>query len=282
MANVSLDYREPCDALRDHVSLFYEFKADLPAFEDDERADLAQIRFLLKGDKPTYRFADGHRCDAPHIQLLGPTTGPTRTGAQGPIHVFGWGLRPAGWADFVGLDASLLLNRVVDACEVFGEVMKQLADAFRAAETLDARVAIATAAATRLRHERTEGASAFTRLVDHWLASSASPEVEELERAAGCSRRQLERKCKQFYGVPPKLLARKYRALKAAVAIAQGDADMATVIARDFYDQPHFIREIKQFTGVTPKRLTADLPTLAQLTMRRTEFQQLSPLVTKV
>ena len=87
-----------------------------------------------------------------------------------------------------------------------------------------------------------------------WLAASDSPDLDDLVGATGISRRQVERKCNALYGAPPKLLARKYRALRAAVALASGDASLDEVIDRGFYDQSHLIREVKHFTGLTPRQ----------------------------
>jgi methylphosphotriester-DNA--protein-cysteine methyltransferase len=48
--------------------------------------------------------------------------------------------------------------------------------------------------------------------------------------ATGLSRRQIERLCKQTYGAPPKFLVRKYRALRTANAIANGNEDWQSLV----------------------------------------------------
>lgn len=277
---VSLDYATPDESLREYLSVFYEFRANIPLFEDVERADLAQFRFLLAGDGH-YTFADGHVQRAPAIQIVGPTTGPTAVRVAGPIHMFGVGLLPAGWANLLDFEASLLVNRVVDATDLFGAQLNRTATALRNAGSLDERVAIGNALAHDLMKRAKSDAFDFTRIVDGWLASSLSPDVDELVRAAGLSRRQVERRCNRYYGSPPKVLARKYRALKSAIMLAKGQGDSHDFVDAGFYDQSHFIREIKHFTGVTPKRIIDDLPTLAKLTLKRTEFEELGPLVTR-
>lgn len=281
MSAVSLDYAPPEASLREHLSVFYEFRADIPLFEDVERADLAQFRFILEGGDGHYTFADGHRVDQPKIQIIGPTTGPTAVCMKGPIHGFGVGLLPAGWGGLLDFEASLLVNRVIDATELFADELRGVPDRMRAAGSFEARCAIGNELAHRLIGRGRSAAFDFTRLVDDWLASSPSPDVEDLVVAAGVSRRQVERSCNRFYGSPPKVLARKYRALKAAIALAKRETDSADLLAEGFYDQSHLIREIKHFTGVTPKKITDDLPTLATLTLKRSEFEELSPLVTR-
>lgn len=278
---VTLDYAAPPEDLREHLSVFYEFRADLPVFEDTDKADFAQFRFLLEGSG-TYRFVDGREQPAPAIQIVGATTGPTHVRVEGPVHMIGVGILPAGWPALLDFEASLLVNRVIDATELFGDALAGVADALRAATTIEQKVQIGSALARDLMARGNSAAFDFTRLVDDWLESSPMPSIADLVATTGLSRRQLERRCNAYYGSPPKQLARKYRALKATIALARGDAEATTLLAEGFYDQSHFIREIKAFTGVTPKTITEDLPTLAALTLKRSELRELSPRITKI
>lgn len=279
MDAVALDYVAPDEALKEFVSVFYNFRADVPRFEDDDRADLAQLRFQLKG-RGRYRFADGHQQEAPEIQVLGPTMGVTHVCVDGPAEVFGAGLLPAGWGAMVAIDASTLTNRVVDGVELFGREIRDVLERLRAATTVDERVAIGNALVRDLVARGHEQPRWFTRTVDEWLEASLSPEVDDLVAATRLSRRQVERLCKRLYGCPPKLLSRKYRALRAAVVLAKGEASTAELLTRGFYDQSHCIREIKRFTGVTPTRIQGDLNELTRLTMQRTALAgQVAPLV---
>ena len=282
MSAITLDYATPPAALRNHLSVFYEFRADVPVFEDVERADLAQVRFILSGTNGWYRFADGSQQAAPLIQIVGPTTGPTIAHIEGPVHMFGAGLLPSGWGAMLDFEASLLVNRVIDATELFGKGLYKSLRAFQNTVTLEDKVAIGTELGLQLIARGNSAAFDFARIVDDWLADSPSPDVDRLVAATGLSRRQVERKCNACYGLPPKMLARKYRALKAAIAIAKNDAGAQDFLAEGFYDQSHFIREIKHFTGQTPMSLASGMPMLATLTLKRTEMAELSPLVTKV
>jgi AraC-like DNA-binding protein len=279
MGSIALDYAAPDPALAEYLSVFYHFRADVPHFADDERADLAQFRFLLRG-RGTYRFADGHVQPGPAIQLVGPTTAPSHVEIDGPVEVFGVGILPAGWGAMIDMDASAMANRVIDATELFGRELHDAAAAIRAAPDLAAKVAAATPMFARLIADGPDRSRDFTRAVDAWLAASPSPDIADLVAATGLCRRQIERLCKRLYGAPPKLLARKYRALRAAVVLARHQASPADLLDHGFYDQSHCIREIKHFTGITPTRLTGDLPELTRLTLRRTAFAgEVAPLV---
>jgi AraC-like DNA-binding protein len=281
MGNFTLDYAEPPEALRRHLSVFYEFRTDVAHFDDIEHAARAQVRFMLRGENGRYIFADGSEQAAPPIQIVGPTTGPTRMIVDGPVHTFGAGLMPSGWGAMLDFEASLLVNRVIDATELFGKALYRRLDQFRATTTLEEKVVIGSEIGMQLIERGRTAAFDFARIVDDWLADAPSPSVDTLVAATGLSRRQIERNCKAIYGSPPKLLARKYRALKAVIAIAKGDIDAADLVADGFYDQSHLIREIKHFTGVTPKVIAEDLPELATLTLKRTQFEGLSQMIPK-
>ena len=265
--SIQLDYAVPSAALADYVTLFYWFRADLPLFEDVERADHAQIRFRLNAGHSEYRFADGtaQPVDAAHI--VGPTTGAFHVRATGPVEVFGAGITPAGWAMLIGTDASAAINRALNVHDLFGSKAEVVIAGLRAAPDLPAKAAFCEEILLGVLGAGPPQALAFVRQVDAWLSDGASPEIDALIAATGLSRRQVERKCRALYGAPPKLLARKYRALRAAVALVADQVTLDEAVGRGFYDQSHMIREIKQFTGMTPGQIRGEPGALAQLTI---------------
>lgn len=267
MADIELDYAVPSADLSDYITLFYRFEADVPVFEDTERADHAQLRFGLAPGRAVYSFVDGVVQSPANLHLVGPTSGAFQVRAEGPVRLFGAGITAAGWAALIGNDASSMLNRTVDVATVFGSAMRDAAAALRLAGTTAEMVAIVEPLIRKLVAEREQGAVDFMHQVDAWLAASPSPEIETLVAAAGVTRRQVERRCNALYGAPPKVLARKYRALRAAVALASDSETIDELMARGFYDQSHLIREIKQFTGLTPGQMRAEPNLLARMTI---------------
>ena len=93
--SIQLDYAAPGPAVPDYVTLFYWFRAEIPAFEDMERADHAQIRFRLTPGGATYRFVAGTAKSASDAHIVGPTTGAFQVRAAGLVEAFGAGLTPS-------------------------------------------------------------------------------------------------------------------------------------------------------------------------------------------
>lgn len=261
MADTELDYRVPATDVADYATLFYFFRTDLSVFDDMERADHAQIRFRLDDGAAEYRFADGSTYQVAPVHVVGPSSAAYHVRAEGPVRLFGWGLTAAGWAATLGGDASNALNSALDAVPLLGARMTHVRAALIEASDFDAMVAIATALIHELAADSCREMMQFAQMVDQWLEESTSPEIDKLIAVTGLSRRQVERKCNAMYGAPPKLLARKFRALRAAVAMRGRDLSFDDAVGCGFYDQSHLIREIKQFTGLTPKQIR-DQPTL--------------------
>lgn len=267
MTDIQLDYAVPSASAANHVTLFYWFRANVPLFEDVERADHAQIRFRLTPGGAEYSFANGTVQIASDVHVVGPTTGAVHVRAPGPVHVFGAGLTPLGWAALMRNDASAMVNRIVNLSDMFGPSIFDVIADLKTASSLDAMVACVEALLLRLCRSNCDSMLDFIRQVDAWLSDDASPDVNALTAATGLSRRQVERKCGALYGAPPKELARKYRALRAAVSLVADGASIDEVVNRGFYDQSHLIREIKHFTGFTPGQIQAEPTILAQLTI---------------
>lgn len=267
MSDIELEYAVPGACTVNYITLFYRFRANVPIFEDVERADHAQIRFRLTPGGAQYSFADGNVQTASDVHIVGPTTGAVHVRAPGPVHVFGAGITPLGWAALVGNDASAMVNRIVNLEDLFGSGILDTVTALKAAPDIQGMVACGEKVLSKLFRSQRDPALDFVQKVDAWLSTDTSPEVNALIAATGLSRRQVERKCGALYGAPPKELARKYRALRAAVSLVADGASIDEVVNRGFYDQSHLIREVKHFTGFTPGQIQAEPTILAQLTI---------------
>lgn len=268
---VRLRYFAPPAALRPYFGSLYIFTVDADDYADVTRADVPQLRLMLSGGEGHYHFQDGTSAPTPRVCLLGPTLGATRFALQGPVRVVGISLLPAGWMVLHGVDASTMADRLCDMVADHGQDYAELLETLQD-ENLDddAIVAIVWGFLADRIEPLLPATWRFLEAVDHWLTDETSPRVEVLAQATCVSARQLARLTNRFYGAPPKLLARKYRALRCSARIAI-DRESWQALCDDgtFYDQSHFIREIKHFIGLTPHQLLNEPSAVAQLTLLR-------------
>ncbi len=247
-------YSPPPPHLGDRISSLYELRQDVADYNELERADRPQFRILLAGSG-TLEFTNGHRDPSWPVLLLGPTSGPVRGIGTGPMWCVGAGLLPPAWVSLVGAEADRLIDRAVDAVTFIGSAAPRLHAAMLASDSTDARFALLCDLLDAVTRVSDPSLIAFTELVDEWLTGCPDPHVEMLVTRSGLSMRQLERMAKRYYGLPPKTLARKYRALRAAAALARGEDLDANGMSDSFYDQSHLIREVKRFAGLTPQQI---------------------------
>ena len=251
---VRLRYFALPEQLNAYFGSFYVFSETADRYSDVTRADVPQLRFMLDsgGD---YHFHDGTIAPTPEICLLGPTLGATR-------------FELAGWIALYGGDAGDLTDRVRDMGEVPG--YRALLEKLRAAPDAEAMAALCWDFPMARLVALPESPWRLLDAVDGWLMGEASPRIETLADVTDLSPRQLARLTNKYYGCPPKLLARKYRALRCSARIAlDGESWQELCDDGRFYDQSHFIREIKHFIGLTPHQLQTEPTAVAQLTLLR-------------
>lgn len=268
---ITMRYFAPPLALRQHISSYYWFESRLPAFADMMRAELGQIRLVIEGAAFSH-YGDDHERLGRTAVLQGPTSAPVHYRAAGSLRFFGIGLLPRGWAELVGVPADELADEMIDLAGVFpANAVSALLDRVACARDDAARMAaVNDALLARLAAARPCSSQWFTRLADDWLTASTNPNIAWLVAQSGMSARSVERLARRFYGASPKLLARKYRALGAAVRLGTGEAKSWAEAAGDaFYDQAHFIREFRTFTGKTPARFLVETAPITRITLTR-------------
>jgi len=251
---VSLRYFAPAEDVRDLVSVYYLFEVEHPKFADNERAAIAQLRFLLEGTAEL-GFADGKTYPGKDAMLVGPSTGAMHFDVKGPFRMFGVGLLPAGWSALTKKSAADFADKAVPAGKIFTNEIDKSLELLRGCENVDGMTAWADRIFRDLRHRVKPEVEQFTKMVDEWLSSEPSPPVSALMERSDQSSRQVLRTVNKLYGMAPKYLARKYRALRAARAYAEHNEDELLALEDAFYDQSHMIREIKFFAGTTPTKL---------------------------
>ncbi|NJM50603.1 MAG: AraC family transcriptional regulator [Sphingomonadales bacterium] len=277
---ITLEYEAANEKLSPLISSFYRFEYTGAPLSELERADRAQFRFYLCG-QGEYHFSKSRVDPGYPVTIVGPTTAPCLTKTMGDVLVFGWGITPAGWAGLMGTRAEKKIDHAFDAREIFGDWIMDLRKQLAKCGSLAEQVSLAEAAISEMYVNIGNAPFEFTYHVDQWLSKSADPQVDDLLMITGLSIRQLERTTKRYYGMPPKKLARKYRALRAAHALALGDSLDENELGSAFYDQSHLIREIKQFTGLTPGQLRTGQSTLTRVTMegRSSLAGKVNPLI---
>ncbi len=278
----SMRYYSPAPQLRRLLSSYYVVEMAPGRIADVMRAELPNVRFMLRGHS-VLTWPDGTVRQSLSASVFGPRCQPLGMVLEGPALVFGAGIMPDGWLRCFGVDSDEIADTMLPLDDLAGQAARSTLCRMQNGGSDADLVAAADAfflSLARRRAVRQE--SGFGRLVEDWLVRGSPGGVDELIGTADRSARQVERLCRRTYGAPPKLLMRKYRALRAAVQISvDPDARWFDIAGDAFYDQSHFIREFRTFVGMTPTqfaangaavmshsiRLRRQLPTLPRLSL---------------
>ncbi|MCW3848000.1 AraC family transcriptional regulator [Sphingomonas sp. LB-2] len=261
------------------VESYYLYRFDSETIDGVDRVDMGQIRFMLKG-KGRRTFPDGHVEPSHPVMINPPGTGAAAYHVDGPFHCFGVSLRAIGWKSLIGLPANKVTNRLLDGAELFGTQALDLLERLRAMATIEEMIAAVEPFLLARRRRVPEAHLALARAVREWAAAGASGGaggVEALYAMVDMSERQVMRVCNEYFGGPPKMLERKFRAIRAAMRIYQG-GDPADA-AEPFADQSHMINEVRRFTGHTPTSLRAGIDPVLALTLDSETFHFLPDVI---
>ncbi|MEW9854806.1 helix-turn-helix domain-containing protein [Novosphingobium sp. M1R2S20] len=103
--------------------------------------------------------------------------------------------------------------------------------------------------------------------------------IAQAAREIGVDRRRLERVVHRDFGLPPKQVFRRARALDMAASL-QGVADEeeAQAFALRYYDESHLIREFTELFGMSPRRFKALEQPLLTITLEARQARRLEIL----
>lgn len=258
-----LDLFAPPPELAPYIADFYALDIVSKQVRGVERAEIGLIRFMIEG-VGQFHYADTRIETSRQVMVTGPSTRALHYVAEGPCRAFGASLKPLGWAALMPLPADVAADRVIG-----GDVLLGADERAAHAEIVGARgAADRVAILSRYLLPRVRPVSpahvALIETVDRWTRER-DPQVDVLFERLPYSPRQATRLVNRFFGGPPKMLARKFRAIQAARALIDG-ADPGEVAA-PFYDQSHMIREVRHFTGHRPGMLKSRLDPIVATTL---------------
>ncbi len=203
----------------------------------------------------TLLFRDGEAFNSGLSGAVGPFDHAARLEC-GPLRQWSAILLPAGWSRFVDAPARNYANRAVDiesdpAFAAFWPIGNALfegpADAEAELEIILDCLARRLHAPAREDEDRID--AIMTALMDARCAN-----VSDLAERAGIGRRTLERVCESAFGLAPKMLLRRQRFMRSVTQhMLGGERPWIEAIDDLYHDQPQFVREFRDFTGLSPR-----------------------------
>lgn len=249
--------RGPAPDLEPWVGRLYVSIVDTPP---DHRldcglfSDFACIRIQLRG-RWEASTADGLRTSTRAAMLFGPHTRRMPISVTGSFTSVGISLRPGACHAFKGPEITALTDRLATFAELGMDEEEWLSLFDPDGTPEDWILAMEDAMRRMIADRATRMPEPLSARFEAAAFSDPTVSVGQLAQDIGVEQRRLERIVRRDFGMPPKQVLRRARALDMASHLrGVADRDEAESLMLRFYDQSHLIREFNALFGMSPSQ----------------------------
>jgi AraC-like DNA-binding protein len=197
----------------------------------------------------------------PRALVLGQITEPFFIEPTGYVNTFAVRFYPYGFANFVVMAIKSLANKETPIDLLFGkESASQLENKIINAASTRHRIEIVEDFLLNRLKDKATINGIVKETVDAILVTEGSESINSILKNNPSRRRQLERNFFNQVGLSPKQLGKVIRLQTALKMLLNKKHESLTQIAYEskYYDQAHFVKDFKEFTGTNPKAFLAD------------------------
>jgi AraC-like DNA-binding protein len=189
--------------------------------------------------------------------LLGPVSKSYSYEMQGKGQIIGVKFALGALAEPMNFKAADFIDKHLKEYQVFNMDISRLLSELSSASSDQQRVAILQCCFKPFAIAPSAQGARVRQLVSLIKQHSDITKVELLSERSNLSVQAIQRSFRQYVGVTPKWLIRKYRLHQALLLLEQQSAEIADLVeALGYTDQSHLIRDFKEFLGVTPTAYT--------------------------
>lgn len=214
------------------------------------------MQFLLTND-----LSNGLTVD--HTHIMGQRSHIYYTKQNGDTNLLGVRFTPGGISAFTRMSADVLLNQIIPAEDVLDVAVKEWKNLLLEKKSEAERIYLLDRLITQITKGITKEWAACNKAVDT-IRNSNFISVNALCNENESYYKKLERDFLKYVGYTPKYYYRIVRFNKAIRQMRLNKNSLTSICYDcDYYDQSHFIKDFRQFTGTTPKHFQRETHTIA-------------------
>lgn len=199
----------------------------------------------------------------PQTLLSGFSNSFSDASTQGESGVIAVDFHPCGACNFFRFQLSEAQNQNIGLTDIFSNEVRAVEDQLCTLHTLKQRVEVVEQfLMSKLKPINPYDFQLIKHGVQLIIESSGNLQSPQLAEKLSVSTRNLERKFSTFVGVTPKQFAKVVRFHEVLNGLTNGSAHYLTEYAYNngYFDQSHFIKEFKAFSGFTPSEYLKHYP----------------------
>lgn len=254
---------EPSNVLKSLVKCYWALEVAAEYSSEKQRIvpdGCIEMAFILGSDIKRFTSETDFILQ-PRSMVLGQTIEPFYIQPTGYVNTFAIRFYPYGFANFVTTPIKNLANKETPIAELFEQsVANELEKKVIHATNTQQRIEIVETVLLNKLNEKNTIDNIVKSTIDTLLATGGSSPINAILKDDLSKRRQLERKFVKQIGISPKQLGKVIRLQTALKMLLIQKTETFTQIAyeSEYYDQNHFIKDFKEFTGTTPKEFLED------------------------
>jgi AraC-like DNA-binding protein len=220
------------------------------------------MEIIFNLGRGSWQIASGNRfTSTPSIELWGQITKPLFVKSTGQNTMLGVRFFPHAASCFIPENIEVLNNQVCDFRDVSDNSANELYAKILEATTWNKRIVLLEEFLTNKLsrcNKKAEKIAVITNVMEEISHEDFFDNIENVASRYGITSRYLQKIFLQYTGLTPKLYSKINRFQNSLKLISKKDTSL-TSIAYDcgYFDQSHFIREFKSFTGFTPSGYTS-------------------------
>lgn len=264
---------DPNDNLSDFIKCYWSLEAPKAINPEKQRIvpDGCMEMIFHYGDFYKQYLTDATSILQPKCFVFGQITQPLDIEPTGKTGIFAVRFLPNGFEPFTEFPIHAMENKAVPLIELFGEEANKLENEVLNASSNEERVKILDGFLTKLITNAKVIDSITKSSVALILELKGRLSIGALSDNLNINRRKLERKFAAVIGVSPKQLSKIIRLQATLKMINNNQFTSLTSIAYNgnYYDQAHFVKDFKDFTGVSPKEFFSENLKLSALFLEK-------------
>jgi AraC-like DNA-binding protein len=257
-----MHYQEiiPDSRLKQYVKCYYYYESSSAVAFEDTVFPSGSMEIIFNLGSGHWQTAVGNDFqNTPPVELWGQITQPLAIRSIGSNTMMGIRFLPHGAALFLDGNAKAddFNNQVIDYRDVAGRQAAALHQRLLETNKERERIALIETFLLTTLEDRSKKRSQNLNIVNDVMHELRRQEPEEnintIASRYGISSRYLQKLFLQYTGLTPKLYSKIHRFQHSLRLVTKNESPL-TSIAYDcgYFDQSHFIREFKSFTGRTP------------------------------
>ncbi|QBJ84977.1 AraC family transcriptional regulator [Chryseobacterium gleum] len=187
--------------------------------------------------------------------VIGQLTRPLKIQPTGETGIFSVRFHPEGFLPFTTIPIKEMENTAVSLEKLFGKDGQEIAQQILNANSTSERIKLIEIFLLDWLTDIKTIDRIVKSTIETIITANGQFSVDELSRLKKVNRRQLLRKFSLTIGLSPKQLSRMIRFQTTLKMLLNDQYSNLAELAyeNEYYDQAHFIKEFKEFTGSTPK-----------------------------